>query len=227
MSDSGFPLSSRDVQEFHGPPWPEPPSHERDDPGATPSLALSILSEKIKSGVLERTELMQRIVALASGATGAKGVALALRRDQGGGVVCCAATGDMAPPPGTALDEGSGFTAECLRNGVVLISNDSRTDARVDQVACARLGVRSIVAAPVADGGSTVGVLEALSDQPSAFSKQHIEILLTLACFARSAVVPTEDNVRHMSSTDLVVTPSPAADPPPKLEPQTLPYPDF
>lgn len=219
MSNSGFPLLSRDVQEFHlGPPWQQPPLDQSGDPGSTASLALAVLSEKIKSGALQPTELMQRIVAQASAATGARGVALALRRNPAGMVVCCAATGDMAPPPGTALDERSGFTAECLRNGVVMICDDSRTDARVDQVACARLGVRSIVAAPVADEGSTLGVLEALSDQPSAFSKQHIEILLTLACFAKSAITPTDGDVRQTSPVDFVVTPDAVADPAPSWE---------
>jgi TonB family protein len=217
MSNSG-PLPSRDVQDFPlAPPWQEPAFDQADDPGSTASLALAILSEKIKSGTLQRTELMERIVAQASAATGARGVALALRPHPSGRVVCCAAIGDMAPPEGTALDERSGFTAECLRNGVVLICDDSRTDARVDQAACARLGVRSIVAAPVADEGSIIGVLEALSDQPSVFSKQHIEILLTLACFAKSAITPTDDDVQPTSPADFVVTPDAAADPAPSL----------
>jgi TonB family protein len=98
----------------------------------------------------------------------------------------------MAPPPGTPLDESSGFTAECLKRATFIVCEDSETDPRVDRVACTRLGVRSIVAVPVENEGTTVGVLEALSDQQAAFNKQHIEVLLTLACFAKSIAEPAE-----------------------------------
>src|SRR5690242_11549277 len=184
---SGITLPSRDAQEYSsGRAWTSLSPEQTDAANSKASLALTILSEKIKSGAMRRTELMQRIAAQALTATAAKGVALALRSHPGGPVVCCASEGDMAPPPGTPLDESSGFTAECLRKGSFIVCEDAETDARVDQVACARLGVRSIVAVPVESDGATVGVLEALSDQRAAFSKQHIEVLLTLACFAKS-----------------------------------------
>jgi TonB family protein len=149
---------------------------------------------------MQRTELMRRIVAQALAASGANGVALALRSHPDGPVVCCASEGEMAPPPGTPLDESSGFTAECLRKGTFIVCEDAETDTRVDPAACRRLGVRSIVAVPVESGGKTVGVLEALSDQQAAFSKQHIEALLTLACFAKSVADPPElDSRAHVS----------------------------
>jgi TonB family protein len=157
---------------------------------------LAILSEKIKSGAMQRSELTKRIVAQAFSATPAQGVALALRSSPGAPVVCCASEGEMAPPPGTPLDESSGFTAECLKKGTFIVCEDSETDARVDRLVCARLGVRSIVAVPIEKEGTTVGVLEALSDQQAAFSKQHIELLLTLACFAKSVAEALEADSR-------------------------------
>ena len=190
---SGFPFPSRDAQEFApARPWPTIPSEQTDATNSKASLALAILSEKIKSGAMQRSELMKRIVAQAYAATAAKGVALALRSRPGSPIMCCASEGDMAPPPGTPLDESSGFTAECLKKGTFIVCEDSETDARVDRVVCARLGVRSIVAVPVESEGTTVGVLEVLSDQQAAFSKQHIEVLLTLACFAKSVADPPE-----------------------------------
>ncbi len=186
---SGIPLPSRDAQEVaSGRAWTSVASEPTDAANAKASLALAILSEKIKSGAMRRSELMQRIVAQAFAATPAKGVALALRSAADAGVVCYACEGEMAPPPGTPLDESSGFTAECLRKGAFIVCEDAETDDRVDRAACARLGVRSIVAVPVENEGATVGVLEALSDQQAAFSKQHIEVLLTLACFAKSVM---------------------------------------
>jgi TonB family protein len=207
---SGIPLPSRDTQEFAPVrPWPTLPSEQTDATNSKASLALAILSEKIKSGAMQRSELMKRIVAQAFAATAAKGVALALRSRPGTPVVCCASEGDMAPPPGTPLDESSGFTAECLKKGTFIVCEDSETDARVERLVCARLGVRSIVAVPVENDGATVGVLEALSDQQAAFSKQHIEVLLTLACFAKSVAEPAETDAHleaaHTRSAAVVI----------------------
>lgn len=220
---SGPHLPSRDAQErTPGPPWQAPTSNEQNDSTSKASLALAILSEKIKSGALRRDELMNRLVAQASVATGANGVALALRREGDGRVVCTAATGDMAPPSGTILDEGSGFTAECLRNGVLMICEDTDSDSRVDGVACRRLGVRSIVAAPIENDGATVGVLEALSEQQAAFTKQHIELLLTLACFAKSAVAPKNAAVGPSLASAIAAVAPTVAEGPPVLEADDL-----
>jgi TonB family protein len=157
---------------------------------------------------------MKRIVAQAIAATAAKGVALALRAGPDAPVVCCASEGDMAPPPGTPLDESSGFTAECVKKGAFIVCEDSETDTRVDRFVCARLGVRSIVAIPVENEGATVGILEALSDQQAAFTKQHIEVLLTLACFAKSVVKAPEarshaEFVRTGSAAVVLEAPAP------------------
>lgn len=212
---SGIPLPSRDAQEFApARPWPTIPSEQKDATNSKASLALAILSEKIKSGAMHRSELMKRIVAQAIAATAARGVALALRPRPDAPVVCCASEGDMAPPPGTPLDESSGFTAECLKKGAFIVCEDSETDTRVDRLVCARLGVRSIVAIPVENEGATVGVLEALSDQQAAFTKQHIEVLLTLACFAKSVVAAPAarshaEVVRTGSAAVVLETPAP------------------
>ena len=198
---SGTPLPSRDAQEFSpARPWPAIPSQQTDAANSKASLALAILSEKIRSGAMQRSELMKRIVAQALAATAAKGVALALRSRPGAPVVCCASEGEMAPPPGTPLDESSGFTAECLKKGTFIVCEDSETDARVDRAVCARLGMRSIVAVPVENDGATVGILEAFSDQQAAFTKQHIEVLLTLACFAKSVASPLEPDTQVAQS---------------------------
>jgi TonB family protein len=184
---SGLILPSREAQES-SPEFDSTPSSSDTAAGAGLSLALAVLNEKLKAGALDREDLIRRIVEQAAAATGAKGVALALRRESDGAVVCCASSGDMAPPPGTVLNQSSGFTAECLRTRTLLVCSDAESDARVDRAACNRLGVRSIVAAPVEDGEYVGGVLEALSDRASAFSKPQVEVLLTLACFARSAM---------------------------------------
>lgn len=192
---SGLPLPSREAQESTS-VGSQSSSDSDTTAGRGVSLALAVLTEKLKAGALSTPELVRRIVEQAITATAAKGVALALRRPSDGAVVCCASAGDMAPPPGTVLNQTSGFTAECLRSGSLLVCEDAETDARVDPAACNRLGVRSIVAVPVEDDRhETAGILEALSDRPAAFTKKHIEALLTLACFAKSALTEAVDSI--------------------------------
>ena len=187
---SGSTLPSREKQKF-APDSNSSTSGVDSAASSGLSLALAVLTEKVKAGSLDSQELVRRIVEQAAISTGASGVALALRRESDGKVVCCASSGDMAPPLGTVLSQDSGFTAECLRSAALLVCNDASDDPRVDPAACLRLGVRSIVAAPVENSGLTAGVLEALSDRPFFFSRRHIEALVTLACFAKSALTPT------------------------------------
>ena len=211
---SGSTLPSRETLESVG----ENPSTALRDTTASPdlSLALAVLTQKIKAGALDTEDLIHRIVQQASVATGAKGVALALRRKSDGAVVCCGTSGEMSPPIGTVLSQDSGLTAECLRNGALLVCDETMTDGRVDSAACSRLGVRSMVAAPVENDGCTVGVLEALSDRPNAFSKKHVEVLLTLACFAKSAFTappsPKKDISRQAATAVPVAEVLPAAE---------------
>jgi TonB family protein len=187
---SGSTLPSREELEF-APDSASPTSGVDTAAGSGLSLALAVLTEKVKAGTLDSQELIRRIVEQAAISTGASGVALALRKESDGAVVCCASSGEMAPPLGTVLSQDTGFTAECLRSGSLLVCNDASNDPRVDSAVCRRLGVRSIMAAPVENSGLTAGVLEALSDRPFSFSRKHIEALVTLACFAKSVLTST------------------------------------
>src|SRR6476660_1091394 len=79
--------------------------------------------------------------------TGASGAAIALRR--GDEVICRARAGRTAPDLGVRLQTDSGISAECLRSGEVVLCNDSHSSPRADRASCERLGVRSILAAPL------------------------------------------------------------------------------
>ncbi len=91
---------------------------------------------------VEDEAVLRKIAEAALSATGADGAALALRR--GGFVVCVARAGGMAPPLGARLDDTSGMSGECLREGQALRCDDTETDARVDAEACRSLGLRSV-----------------------------------------------------------------------------------
>jgi putative methionine-R-sulfoxide reductase with GAF domain len=122
--------------------------------------------------------------------TGATGAAIALRA--GDEIVCRARTGRTAPDLGVRLQTDSGITADCVRTGDVVLCDDAERNPRVDLASCRRLGVRSILAAPLRHFRRTLGVFEVLSAAPYAFDHKDvatIELLSTtmVAAIARLA----------------------------------------
>ena len=146
-----------------------------------PGLRLNSLEPAPRPASLEIEEdvAFRKIAEAALGATGAAGAALALRKN--GAVVCVARAGEMAPPLGTRLDDSSGISGECLREGKALRCEDTETDPRVDTEACRALGLRSLAIAAIREGGQITGILEVFSPQPSTFSERHLEFLRQLA----------------------------------------------
>ncbi len=114
-------------------------------------------------------EELKRTVEYAQAFTGATGAALAL--SEGRDLVCLASSGDDAPPVGSRLAVGSGFSGECVRRGQALICQDALEDSRVDSEACRLLGIRSILAVPIQIAGRGVVLLETMSNRPRAFQK--------------------------------------------------------
>ena len=93
--------------------------------------------------------------------TGASGAAIALRK--GDEMVCRARAGRTAPDLGVRLQSDSGISADCIRTGEVVLCHDAEKNPQVDLAACQRLGVRSILAAPLRHFRRTLGVFEVFS----------------------------------------------------------------
>src|SRR5712664_894945 len=111
--------------------------------------------------------------------TGATGAAIALRR--GNEIVCRARTGRTAPDIGVRLQTDSGLSAECVRSGEVLLCNDAESNPRVDWESCRRMGVRSILVAPLRHFRRTLGVFEVLSSTPHAFDNNDVATMQFLS----------------------------------------------
>ena len=122
--------------------------------------------------------VLNQIVEQACLATGATGAAIALTRD--GEMVCRATTGRTAPDLGVRLDN-AGFSAECLRVGMLQRCDDTETDPRVDAAACRLLGVRSILVVPLWYWGEFMGIFEIFSTRPNAFGERDEQTLQALA----------------------------------------------
>lgn len=117
---------------------------------SSPDAALNLLVERARS------------------MTRASGAAIALA--QQGEMVCRASSGE-APPLGTRLQVGSGFSGECVRTGRLQRCDDSEIDPLVDRDSCRALGIRAMIAAPVVAEGKVIGLIEVFSPDAYAFEE--------------------------------------------------------
>jgi putative methionine-R-sulfoxide reductase with GAF domain len=107
----------------------------------------------------------------------ASGAAIALAGNDAGTMICQASAGQSAPPLGSTLQVGSGFSGECVRTGAVLRCDDTETDERVDREGCRALGIRSMLAVPLRLDQRVIGLLEVFSAQPGSFDENSSAVL--------------------------------------------------
>jgi PAS domain S-box-containing protein len=88
---------------------------------------------------------------------------------------------NLAQYVGTRLKRANSFSGLCAATAEVLLCEDATTDDRVDREACARIGIRSMICAPLLHAGSPIGVLKVFSDQPAAFDADDIDALRLMA----------------------------------------------
>ncbi len=117
----------------------------------------------------------ERARALTRGTSAA--IALAHKNE----VLCRASVGASAPALGTRLDVNSGLSGECFREGKALRCDDAENDPRVDLESCRRLGVRSILAAPVRYERDTVGLLMVFAPEPFNFDEGDVAVAESMA----------------------------------------------
>jgi GAF domain-containing protein len=136
-------------------------------------------TNEINAGEIDLEPGISIIAEKAQTLTGATGAAIALRR--GNEIVCRARTGRTAPDIGVRLQTDSGLSAECVRTGEVLLCNDAESNPRVDWASCRRMGVRSILVAPLRHFRRTLGVFEVLSSTPHAFDSHDVATMQFLS----------------------------------------------
>jgi hypothetical protein len=110
-----------------------------------------------------------------------RGTSAAIALASKGAVMCRASVGESAPALGSRLDVNSGLAGECFRAGKALRCDDAEHDPRVDLESCRRLGIRSIVAAPLRYERDTVGLLMVLAKDPFNFDEGDVAVVESLA----------------------------------------------
>lgn len=110
-----------------------------------------------------------------------RGASAAIALAHKGSVLCRASVGESAPALGTRLDVNSGFCGECFRMGKSLRCDDAAIDPRVDAETCRRMGVRSILAAPIRYERETIGLLVVFGAHPFTFDEGDVAVAESLA----------------------------------------------
>jgi TonB family protein len=123
--------------------------------------------------------MLNEAVEQARQATGATGGAIALIRD--GEMVCRATTGKNAPDLGVRVDMTSGLPGASLITGKVQQCSDTEQGGLVNAEVCRRLGVRSMLIAPLVNGSGAFGILQVFSSEPRVFGEHDIETIEILA----------------------------------------------
>jgi signal transduction histidine kinase len=107
--------------------------------------------------------------------TPADGVVVELA--DGDEMVYRAASQHLAAFVGLRLKRAGSLSGLCVERSQTLYANDTETDSRVDREACRRIGLRSMVCAPLIANGEAVGALKVLSSKPDGFGADDIEVI--------------------------------------------------
>lgn len=145
----------------------------------------NILSH-IRGAQLNQADALKVIAVRVTELTPASGAAVALGTPEN--MICLAASG-VAPEIGTAVQQGTGLTGECILRRKMVHCQNAKNDPRVDK----SFSFGSAVILPLLVSGEMRGVLEAFALQPNAFDAGAIETLEKLAdavIFTSYGVVP-------------------------------------
>jgi putative methionine-R-sulfoxide reductase with GAF domain len=154
---------------------PEPPVFR---PSYTATLsAASAVQRECESLGSDIEAILSLVASRSQSLLRASGAAIALAGNDAGTMICRASAGQSAPPVGSTLQVGSGFSGECVRTGSILHCDDTETDERVDRESCRSLGIRSMLAVPLRLDQRVIGLLEVFSAQPGSFGENESAVL--------------------------------------------------
>ncbi|MGN6797463.1 MAG: ATP-binding protein [Gaiellaceae bacterium] len=102
-------------------------------------------------------------------------------------------SGIAAGHVGLRLDRSASLAGLASLNDEAVYSSDTSTDPRTDGDVCSRLGVRSLICAPLHRDGTVVGVLSILGREPNAFDELAVETARLMAEFIGAVLRNTNE----------------------------------
>jgi signal transduction histidine kinase len=111
-------------------------------------------------------------------------------------IATAGAQADEVMPPGTVLTLDHNLLADVLADGQTIVRGDLDAAAYAEEPLLRSLGIRSRVAAPLAVGARTIGLISIGRAEPDAFSEHEVELVSLLGRLVASAV----QNIRAYDS---------------------------
>ncbi|MGA9528959.1 MAG: N-acetylmuramoyl-L-alanine amidase [Terriglobales bacterium] len=145
-------------------------------------------------------EVLYLICSRAQELTRADAVLVALF--EGGELICRAGAGTHAVPPGTRLNLESRFLQECLESGKTLLSDEAGSDPEVEHDFARQIGAGSTVVVPLRGRRERIGVLQAFSAEPGAFTEWNARALDLFGELILGALKPKDQDRRQRWLTD-------------------------
>jgi EAL domain-containing protein (putative c-di-GMP-specific phosphodiesterase class I) len=161
-----------------------------------PSRVVDLASVRRARNARDETELLSRIISVQgeivqAGLDPQKVVDVVTRRAQelthssgavveildGDELVYWSASGTVLAQLGLRVRASQSLSGLCVKSGKVLRCDDSESDPRVDIEACRRVGLRSMLVAPLPFGGRIVGVLKVIAPYVDAYHDEDVRVL--------------------------------------------------
>jgi EAL domain-containing protein (putative c-di-GMP-specific phosphodiesterase class I)/putative methionine-R-sulfoxide reductase with GAF domain len=146
----------------------------RGDETALLSRIVAVQGEIVQAG-LDPHKVVDVVTRRAQELTHSTGAVVELL--DGDELVYWSASGHVAPQLGTRVSAGRSLSGLCVKTGRVLLCNDSESDPRVDIEACRRLGLRSMLVAPLPYGDTIIGVLKVVAPWVDAYHDEDVRTL--------------------------------------------------
>lgn len=141
------------------------------------------------SGELDLDARLERVLDAALELTGVEHARIILEAPARNEVEVAAVRGALAQVAGYRQPRGVGITGIVMEHNRPVISGDIQADPRTwDLDSIRRLGIRSWLAVPLADGERPFGVLVVASESPNRFSEGDETRLMSLGALAGSAI---------------------------------------
>jgi len=147
-----------------------PPS----DDAALLSRIVAVQGEIVQAG-LDPHKVVDVVTRRAQELTHSTGAVVELL--DGDDLVYWSASGTVAPQLGMRVNADKSLSGLCVRTGRVLTCSDSENDPRVDIEACRRVGLRSMLVAPLPYGDTIIGVLKVVAPYTDAYKPEDVRTL--------------------------------------------------
>jgi diguanylate cyclase (GGDEF)-like protein/PAS domain S-box-containing protein len=158
------------------------------------------VQREIASSSLALTDVMYLMAQRAMEITSASGSAIELVEEND--MVRKAVAGSAVLELWPRLQRDDSLAGHALQSGLAVYAEDAYSDPRTDQAASRRLGVRSMIAAPLREGNQLIGAVKVMSAKRAAFSQADVNNLQLLVD-SLGAVILRHHAAERLSTSEL------------------------